>query len=203
MGSKSKSKSKSKIYPTTRYLESTERGAATFNPQPSTLNQKRDTRNQKPISYASDFDSDPDFDFDNPQPSTDNRQPTTNNRQPPTRNRPPCGCFADLRIKRTERGHSCPRMGSRPTDVCAEAGGVGAWLRPTTDVSVGARSKSVSGSKSKSKIHQKIRYLESREPSTRNLQPTTFNQKPETRNRDHMPPISIAIPISISTTFNR
>ena len=89
----------------------------------------------------------------------------------------PCGCFAGQRIKRTERGHSCPRTGSRPTDVCAEAGGEGAWLRRTADVSArveGGGSKSKSVSVSKSKIYTTTRYLEST---------ATLNQKRETRNR--------------------
>ena len=68
----SKSVSKSKIYTTTRYLESTERGSATYNPQP-------ETRYQKSRSYTSDFE--PDSDFDNPQPSTYNPQPSTFNQK--------------------------------------------------------------------------------------------------------------------------
>ena len=43
-----------------------------------------------------------------------------------------CGCFADLRMFRLEF------WGRGPTDVCAEAGGVGAWLRRTADKKNGA-----------------------------------------------------------------
>ena len=200
-------------FTTTRYLGST-----------ATLNQKRETRNRKSRSYASDPDFDPDFDFDNLQPGTMNRkqetfrpadaspscgcygrdfggadprmaspdsgcfgggmvsksksgsiskskihndpllgkygntqpetrneepeieiiclrsrfrsrsrfrQPSTRNDEPETRNFPPCGCFAVLRMLRPGF------WWSRPTDVCAEAGGEGAWLRRTADVLVG------------------------------------------------------------------
>ena len=84
--------------------------------------------------------------------------------------------------------------GRGPADVCAEAGGVGAWLRRTADKKSGCFGKhgyfeggiEIGIGIEIEKFTQrpdtwKVR-REARQPTTRNLPPSTRNKKQETRN---------------------